>query len=211
MRIRCRVRMSGNPANEETDMQTKPKSNSVITTAQRDGGNGLTVLVFTVKDVGELTLDMGKLSAKVITRAAVHGLTQRISDAAAISRNTETGKSASPLDKFNAMKALCEWYETGTEEWTRKRAVGTGAGSGSGYSNGLLEEALKRVYPGKSEERIREYVKGLKASERLGLLGSDKIRPVVEEIQREMAKDTKVDADALLAGLEEDEGASREG
>lgn len=174
----------------------KPKNTATITTEVNEAA--MTIL-FKVKDAGEITLSLTKISEANRTKAMFHGMTQRISDAAAISRNAETGKPASPQDKLKAMQTLVEFYETGTAEWTRKRA----AGEGAGYSNGLLVQCLKRLYVSKTAEQIETFVKGLKPSERVALLASDKIRVIADEIRAEAAKETKVDAEALLAGLED--------
>lgn len=178
-------------------METKPKANSVITTEAVVVDNVVTGIKFKVKDAGEITLELAKLSDAVRERALIHGMTQRISDAAAISRNPETGKPASAADKLAAMKNLCDYYNGGAAEWNRKRAESAGAG----YANGLLAEALKLAYPEKTPERIAEYIKGLKASERVALLASDTLKDFVDQIRSEAAKATKVDADKLLAGL----------
>lgn len=174
-------------------METK-KASAVITTALSATNDAVT---FTVKDAGELTLELARISDANKARAMLHGFVQRISDAAALSRNPETGKPASAQDKFDAMRILIEHYHSGTGEWTRTRAAGPK------YSNGLLGECLKRLYPDKTAERIAEYLDGLKPSQRTQLLASDKIRPIAEAIRAEAAKEMKVDADALLAGLED--------
>ena len=100
----------------ETHMITKAKSNSVITHKLENN-----VITFTVRDAGEFTLDMGKLSTAVRDRAAVHGMIQRISDRAAISRDEKTGLSATPESKLAAMQNLADFYMTGTEDWSPSR------------------------------------------------------------------------------------------
>jgi hypothetical protein len=177
---------------------TKPKSNSVITTSVNEA---LTRIEFTVKDAGTLVLDLERLHRAILARATVHGMTQRISDAAAISRNPETGKPASAMDKLSAMRALVDHYQSGTEEWSRKRS------EPAAYTNGLLSEVLKRAYPNKDAERIAAYLKGLKPSERAALLVSPKLAPIAEQVRAEAAASSKVDTDALLAGLDADDSA----
>ena len=97
------------------------RANAVVTTTQE--GN---VLVFKVHGAGETRLDLAKLSAGVKERAMVHGLTQRVSDRAAISRNPENGQAATPQDKLARMQALVDWYNTGTGEWSPTRTAGGG-------------------------------------------------------------------------------------
>ena len=85
-------------------MQRKPKSNSALTTSEEGG-----VITFRVLKAGPtnehgqptdavLTLDTAALSDEVRRAAMIHGLVQRIADRAALSRSTETGRSASPVE-----------------------------------------------------------------------------------------------------------------
>lgn len=117
-------------------MNTQRKSNSVITvTAESD-----TVLVFTVLGAGEIRFDTEKANAALTQRAAMHGWKQRISDAAAMSRNPENGQPATPQEKMEAMAELIAHYESGTADWSRR-----GSGSGGGESPALVVEAVARV------------------------------------------------------------------
>lgn len=99
------------------------RANAVVTTTQE--GN---VLVFNVQGAGETRLDLAKLSAGVKERAMLHGLIQRVSDRAAISRNPENGQAATPQDKLARMQALVDWYNTGTGEWSPTRPAGGSGG-----------------------------------------------------------------------------------
>jgi hypothetical protein len=169
-------------------MNTKAKANSVITTSVAEDK-----ITFNVLGAGSVTLDLGLVNPAIAKRAMFHGLIQRISDAAALSRNTETGLSASPSDKLSALRELTEHYNSGTSEWSLKRS---GSQSNEG---GLLVQALLRAFPGKTPERIKEYVKGLKVAERNALLASESIAPIVAELRSQATKG--IDAEALIAGL----------
>jgi len=98
--------------------ELKTKSNAVVTHSIASG-----VITFNVRDAGTFTLDTAALSPVVRERAMLHGLIQRISDRAAIPRDTETGKSATPAQKLDAMKALADFYATGTDDWSPTRAA----------------------------------------------------------------------------------------
>ncbi len=119
-------------------MQIKAKGNSVITHSVEDLADGNLTVAFNVLGAGSVVLDTSKLHDKIMQHAAVHGLIQRISDAAAIGRDQETGRSASPMDKLTAMTELVSYYETGTEDWKR-----TGTGEGGGKS--ITVEAIAKV------------------------------------------------------------------
>lgn len=115
-------------------IETK-KANSVVT-VERDG----TVLIYTVLGVGQLRLDTATMHPDNIAAAVLHGMEQRIRDAAAIARDKETGASATPQQKYDAMQQLVEHYASGSPDWTIKRAEGSGGGARS-----ITIEAIARV------------------------------------------------------------------
>jgi len=174
-------------------MLTKPKSNSVITHEVMGDGTSARIS-FNVKDAGTVTLDVGNVSSDIYNRAALHGLIQRVSDAAAISRDPATGKPATPADKLAAMKAIVDHYNSGTSEWSRRRE------GGGGETGGLLYLALARAYPGKHPDELREFVKARSSAERNALLISEKLKPHVDAIRAARAP-TTVDAEELLSSL----------
>lgn len=108
-------------------MQSKAKSNSVITHTVNAEEQTIT---FHVVGCEPLVFDVKKVSDAVGERAMLHGFIQRVSDAAAISRNRDTGQPATPQDKRDAMAVLVEHYESGTEDWARRREAGAGPDTG---------------------------------------------------------------------------------
>lgn len=133
-------------------MATKAKSNSIITA--QPGEHGIT---FTVLGVGDIVLMFDQLSQGVRQRAMVHGLTQRISDAAAIPFNKDENRYATASEKYAAMQALVEHYHTGTEEWSRTRAAG---GSRADGETALILRAVAE-HQGVSVDEMRERVKAI--------------------------------------------------
>jgi hypothetical protein len=172
-------------------MQTKPKANSVLT--HEVSGDAI---LFKVKDAGELMLDCSKLSEGVKGKALIHGLIQRISDRAAMSRNTSTGLAASPLDKLASMRELVEFYETGTEEWALPRKAGA---VGVSLETGFLITALCEVYPERTKEQVSEWVGKRSKEERWALSQSEKLKVIIERLRGEEV--VKVDAESLLSEL----------
>jgi len=152
--------------------------------------NGVT---FVVKDVGKLRLAFANLSGTVRDRALAHGLVQRVSDAAAKSRDAKTGRPAEPKLKFEAMKELVDHYMSGTESWSLGRET-------EGQNVQLLVECLKEIYPERSEEQLREWLKKRSAADRKALLLSEKIKPIADRITSEKLK--HIDAEDLLSDLE---------
>lgn len=141
-----------------------------------------------------IRINHGQLAGLTALHAMYHGLKQKMVDAAAISRNEETGASATIEDKYAAVRKVYDRLLAG--EWNAKRG-GDGAGSG-----GLLFKALARMYPTKTAEQLREYLDGLDKAQQASLRANPKVAAIIEEIKAASAGNG-VDSDALLAGLED--------
>lgn len=154
-------------------------------------------LTFTVEGAGEVTMHIGNLSPELYEAAAFHGLKQRISDAAALSRDTETGAPASPADKLAEMRRVVAHLESGTSEWSMRPA-----GGGGGES--LTIRALANI-KAISVEQARERVAAL-AEKRFN--GDEKKAMAVlrsaPEVAAEIARlrgPAKVNADEVLGEI----------
>lgn len=184
-------------------MQSKRKRNTVVTHALAGS-----VITFTVGEQS-FTLDIGNLTSDLGQQAMVHGVIQKVSDRAAIGRDPETGASATPEEKFTAMKETADRLMAGGP-WN---AVATGTGS----TGGLLYRAMRTLYPQAwsdrvsfaayiAEKAISESARlGKKVSEsdvRAGLMGVKKISKEIERIRQEEGKAVAVDAGGMLQELE---------
>jgi len=98
----------------------KVKTNSVVTATWAES-----ILTLAVKGAGVISVNIDELSPMLIERAAKHGLEQRLRDRAAIARDTKTGLSASPADKFARIEALAAHYIAGGEWEMRGEGGGT--------------------------------------------------------------------------------------
>jgi hypothetical protein len=121
--------------------------------------------------------------------ALIHGLKQKLVDAAAISRDTKTGKSATIEQKYDAVKAVYDRLLNGT--WNEER-------EGGGQASYLLQ-AIMRV-KGKDEATVREWLGKKSDAEKKALELNPAISSVITELKAAKAKD--VDSDALLGELE---------
>lgn len=185
-------------------MQTRAKANSVITSRLTEGGGAL---IFTVRDVGELTLELGRIAQANRQRAEVHGWVQRISDAAALPFNKEEGRYATALEKFEAMRGLVEHYHGGGAEWSRKAQANGGPRVTS--EDLLILRAVAEVQ-GCEVATMRERVKamaekrGVTQRAYLGAIAakSEAVRAVVERMRAEQpTAGAGLDGDALLGEL----------
>lgn len=170
-------------------MNTKAKSNSVITHSADESG----AITFDVLGVGKLHFNLSKVSTVNEQRAMIHGFIQRISDAAAISRDPETGEAATAQDKYDAMQRLVAHYESGTAEWSRRPVAG------EGKSGGLLFKALCVMSAEtKSADEIREWMGTKTKAQLTALRNSPKVAAIIAELR---PVSIEVDADALMDEL----------
>lgn len=143
----------------------------------------------------QLEIRTDSLNADIILQATLHGLKQKLVDAAAISRNTETGRAASVADKYDAVREVYDRLLSG--EWNKRREGGAGGSAG-----GLLFRALCRMYDGKkSVDDIRAFLAAKTEAEKAALRKNSKVAAVIEEIRAESARGDTATGDDLLADL----------
>ena len=105
--------------------QDKKRVNSIITVSRFDNK-----LTFAFAGVGQFTFDPDKVSTENRARAMIHGFEQRIRDAAALSVDRDTGKSASAEAKFDAAKRIVDHLMSGATDWNLKPAAPQGVDAG---------------------------------------------------------------------------------
>lgn len=142
-----------------------------------------------------------ELPQSIVAHATMHGLKQKLVDAAALSRNTETGRAASLDDKFTAVREVYNRLFAG--EWNKTRGDGTGATA----AGGLLYRALVRMYEGaKTPEDVAKFLDGKTDAEKAKLRANAKVAATILELKIEDAR-KKTDApdaaddDGLFDGL----------
>jgi hypothetical protein len=148
------------------------------------------VLHLTFKDGRKISLDAAALTDELKNQAMMHGLKQKLVDAAAISRNTETGKSASIDDKYEAVNEVVTRL-TVEKSWNKTRE------GGSGNEGGLLLRALSELYPNLTREQVASFLDSKTASEKVALRTSSKIAAIIQTYR----KSNDDLADKLLADL----------
>lgn len=174
-------------------IETPKKSNTIITTKYDPVTKTLTFTVPKASPTGgsmTLVLEIEKVSAANRDYAAVHGLKQRVSDAAAIPFNAKTNHYATPGEKFEAMKVIVEHLNSGAESWSPKRAERVGS------DELMLTQALAEAYPDKSAEYVRNKVAGWTRAERLAMMDHPTVKPIIERLRAGQVGG--VDAEKLL-------------
>lgn len=150
------------------------------------------VLTLSGSHGGGIHVNAMELSDEIRHAAMMHGLKQKLVDAAAISRNPDTGRSASVVDKFDAMSEVATRLYAG--QWNKTRGDGEGTGTG-----GLLFRALMRLQPSAGAEKIKAFLADRSKTEQAALRATPKIAAIIDELRA--AGSGEVDTDALLGEL----------
>ena len=142
----------------------------------------------------ELAITASQLSNHVMEYAIFHGLKQKLVDAAAISRNPETGRAATVEDKYQAVKIVFDRLLAGAWNATRE---------GGGATGGLLLQALVRMYAGrKTPDELKAFLADKSDAEKTALRKNPRVATIIEEIRAETGKVASIDTDELLGELE---------
>jgi len=142
----------------------------------------------------ELAITASQLTNNVMEYAIFHGLKQKLVDAAAISRNPETGRAATVEDKFQAVKTVFDRLLAG--QWNAVR-------EGGGATGGLLLQALCRMYAGrKTAEELKAFLADKSDAEKTALRKNPRVAQIIEDIRAEQGKAASIDTDELLGELE---------
>lgn len=159
--------------------------------------HGQLTLIFA--DQTNVTLSTRDLSPEILSQALLHGLKQKLVDAAAIARNVDTGASATVADKKEAVMEIHSRLLEGA--WNKGRT----AGDGTNGKGPLLLLALQRLQPNRDAAELAEWLKARTDAERAALVKNAKILPHVQAIQAERAaaaaKRSGVNSDKLLNDL----------
>lgn len=151
------------------------------------------VMTLTFANGQELVVTPSMFTPDIVAQSTMHGLKQKLVDAAALSRNPDTGRSATADDKYNAVKEVFDRLLTG--HWNKPRE---GAGPVKG---GLLFAALCRMQPGKPTEEIKSWLDEKSDEQKSALRKNPKVAAIIAEIQSERVKTGDVDTDAMLDEL----------
>jgi hypothetical protein len=183
----------------------KKRVNSIITVTRFDNK-----LTFAFAGVGQFVFDPDRVSAENRARAMIHGFEQRIRDAAALSADRDTGKSATPQAKFDAAKRIVDHLMSGATDWNLKAAAP------SGIDAGLTIQAIMRVY-GKTLEQVEAIILATQTKREIDRTASlklwassDKVAKAILDIKRERLE-TATDSDDLIDEIEAAMGGEDEG
>lgn len=152
-----------------------------------------TTLTITFSDGRDIAIDASTLAPHIREQAMLHGLKQKLVDAAAIARNTETGLSASIDDKFSAVQEVAVRISRATNPtWNKERE-----GEKKETGNTLLVRALMQM-TGKDRSYVDDFLTSKTKEQRAALKSNPRVVAIIAELQR--AQST-VDTDELLGEL----------
>lgn len=172
------------------------KQRDITATVLREGENGPAYgLVLKFSHGPTLELHVSTLEPIIRAEATVHGLKQKLVDAAAIARDTKTGRSATIQEKYAAVNTVYDRLLSGA--WNEER-------EGGGASSYLFK-ALCEMKPSTDPVKLREWLDGRTKEEKAGLEANPKISAIINRMKAEAAaeKAKGVDSEALLADMPE--------
>jgi hypothetical protein len=139
----------------------------------------------------KLAFSTDRLSNGLLYRAACHGMKQKLVDAAAIARDTTTGKSATPEDKQAAVTKVYDRLMEG--EWNAPRA--------EGGSMSLTLAALVRLYPNKTRADLEAWLGSKSVKAQAALRTEPVVADMIATIKAERAASKPGVAGVDVAGL----------
>ena len=175
---------------------------ATTTTTKKDieatvGDDGTLILEFRHGET--LRVHPETLAPEIQRAALLHGLKQKLVDAAAISRDTATGRAATIVTKYDAVKEIFDRITGAGGEapsWNKPRA------GGAGGQGGLLARAIAR-YKGVEVAAAKAYLDRLTDAQKQALRVDPRIATIINELRMESAKPAGIDTDALLGGLDD--------
>lgn len=180
-------------------MNTKRKTNSIVTSRVDDEG----VITIDVIGADSVVFDPRKVDPAMRVRAERHGWLQRLMDGAALSRDPDTGRPATPAAKQARIQSIADHYLNGATDWNM-RGIGGGA---KASESAIILRALANVAD-VSVESMKARVDGL--AERRGkklaallriMANRADIAAEVARLKSDAAKATGIDADELIGEL----------
>lgn len=174
------------------------RKNATITITTSDDGSTINFHVIGTTDA--LIINRHTLAASVREQAEIHGLIQKVSDAAALSKNDD-GTPADPADKFAAMSTVVTRLLEGN--WKKPAGEVT-------QPTGLIFRAYYTVIcaamtsakkPVPDESVLREMYDRKDRSAQLALRNNPDIAAEITRLKSANVKTSTVDTDSLLGEL----------
>lgn len=171
------------------------KKNAIISVDSNDNSS---IIIWNVDTVGQLEINANKLDPKIQHMAMLHGIIQKVSDAAAL------GKDATPADKHAAMLAVVNRLIEG--DWNKRAGEGSNSAPTGLIFRAFYEFAVNRAKKAKrdepSEVAVRALYDGKSRADQLALRNVPEIAKIIDRIKSERGAKSDVDVDALMGDLD---------
>jgi hypothetical protein len=128
----------------------------------------------------EIVIDANALSEEIRNQALLHGLKQKLVDAAAISRNLDTGASASVDDKYNAVRKIADRLTAVGAKWNEGRAANGEAPATAGVNNLLLRALMQMT--GRDVDYTKQFLEGKSKEQRASLRKNPRVMAIMAEL-----------------------------
>lgn len=152
-----------------------------------------TMLTLNFSNGKELIVDTTKLSAEIILQATMHGLKQKLVDAAAIGRDMVTGKTATIDDKYNAVLSVYERITMEGGTWNANRE-GVEKAQGGMFVRAMMELTKK------DKTAIDAQIATLSKEQIAALKKNPRIMDIMHRLEREKTTGNDT-SNALLEAL----------
>lgn len=161
-------------------------------------------VVFNVPTQPSIEIRLDRLAANIKDRAMVHGIIQRVGDAAAKRRDPVTGRSASWADKHAAMRNVADALIAG--DWTVKAERLA--------PDAITPERVEAVANVRKADvaTVQQWLESITAEQRAKAFGHPSIAAELARIraERALAGADPDDAEELFEGLGDDEDHEEE-
>lgn len=178
------------------------RKNALISVVHNDG-----TLTFTVGDAGAIEINTAALAENIRNTALLHGLVQKVSDAAAMPKSEFKGKMDAEVAgmKFAAMKSVADRLTGESPEWSKRSGDGSGPVAGiiyRAFEEWVLASAKAKKAKAPTADAIRAVYDAKDRAGQLALRNVPEIATIMERLRSERGtKASDVDTSALLGEL----------
>lgn len=157
-----------------------------------------TTLTITFSNGKDLSIDASALPAEIQKQAMLHGLKQKLVDAAAMSRNPDSLNSNQVDDKYAAVAEVHARLTGPNPTWNKERAKeGTPASA-----NSLLVRALMQM-TGRDKTYVDDFLTAKTKEQRAALSRNPRVLAIIAELKAATVSNG-IDTDELLGELSGD-------
>lgn len=138
-----------------------------------------TTITITFANGQDLAVDVSKLSPDMQRMAMLHGVKQKLVDAAAIARNCESGHSATIEDKYHSVREVYDRITSPTNPtWNKERAAASTPTAG----NNMLVRAIMQMRGG-SKQTVEDFLSSKTKEQRAAIKRNPRVLAVIAELQ----------------------------